>query len=97
MGAGWSFALMPYGAKWRRYRKAFHEHFQPNIVPNYQPIQLEATKSFLRRLLATPDDFMDHIRQYVPCVYRVTIYLTTNGGTAFLPAQSWRSYMESQF
>lgn len=62
MGAGWAFSLMPYGATWRRHRKTFHGHFHSNIVPKYQPIQLEATRSFLRRLSATPDDFMHHIQ-----------------------------------
>ena len=60
---------MPYGATWRRYRKAFHEHFHPNIVSKYQPTQAEAAKTFLRRLLASPDDFMDHIRQYAALPY----------------------------
>ena len=69
MGTGWALVFMPYGASWRRYRKAFHEHFHPNIVSKYQPIQAEAAKTFLRRLLASPDDFMDHIRQYAALPY----------------------------
>ena len=60
---------MPYGATWRKYRKAFHEHFQLNVVSKYQPIQAEAAKTFLRRLLASPDDFMDHMRQYADFPY----------------------------
>jgi len=69
MGAGWSFSLMPYRATWRKYRKAFYEHFHPNIVSKYQPIQAEEAKTFLRRLLASPDDFMDYIRQYAAFPY----------------------------
>ena len=69
MGTGWTFAFMPYGAAWRKHRKIFHEHFHPNIVSKYQPIQVEAAKTFLRRLLASPDDFMDHTRQYAAFPY----------------------------
>ena len=69
MGAGWSMGFSPYGATWRRRRKAFHEHFHPNIVSKYQPIQAKAAKTFLRRLLASPDDFMDHMRQYADFPY----------------------------
>ncbi|EDR09902.1 uncharacterized protein LACBIDRAFT_233802 [Laccaria bicolor S238N-H82] len=64
MGAGWALAFLPYGATWRSHRKAFHEHFHSNIVSKYQPIQAEAAKTFLRRLLASPDDFMEHMRHY---------------------------------
>ena len=55
--------LMPYGLRWRRHRKLFHEYFNHNAVTKYQPIQRQEVQAFLRRLLVTPDDFLHHIRQ----------------------------------
>lgn len=56
---------MPYGTTWRRHRRAFHEHFHLNAVHNYVPIITQETQALLRRLLKTPECFMDHIRQCV--------------------------------
>jgi cytochrome P450 len=62
---GWDFDIpdMPYGTKWRRHRRAFHEHFHANAVHKYLPIQVKETQALLRRLLTTPQNFMRHIRQ----------------------------------
>jgi cytochrome P450 len=58
-----SLALMPYGRWWRRHRRLFHEHFHPNAVKKYYPIQRQEVQAFLRRLLVSPDDFFHHVRQ----------------------------------
>ena len=58
-----SLALIPYGLWWRRHRRLFHEHFHRNAVKKYQPIQRQEVQAFLRRLLVTPDNFFQHIRQ----------------------------------
>ncbi|KAJ3552268.1 hypothetical protein NP233_g12920 [Leucocoprinus birnbaumii] len=63
MGFNWVFGLMRYGAWWRRNRRTFHDHFHPNAVPKYQSIQVSSARSFLRWLLKTPDDFVNHIRR----------------------------------
>ena len=55
--------LMPYGLWWRRHRRLFHEYFHCNAVTKYQPIQKQEVQAFLRRLLVTPDNFSQHIRQ----------------------------------
>ncbi|KIJ97235.1 hypothetical protein K443DRAFT_257636 [Laccaria amethystina LaAM-08-1] len=62
MGYSWILALMPYGTAWRRHRRAFHEHFHLNAVHKYVPIITKETQALLRRLLETPECFMDHIR-----------------------------------
>ena len=69
MGTGWALVFMPYGATWRRFCKAFHEYFHLNIISKYQPIQAEAAKMFLHRLLASSDNFMGHIQQYAALPY----------------------------
>ncbi|KAF8154532.1 cytochrome P450 [Crassisporium funariophilum] len=58
----YNMAFLPYGSWWRRHRRAFHEHFHPNVVAQYQPVQTREVRAFLHRLLSTPDNFMHHIR-----------------------------------
>ncbi|KAI0764617.1 O-methylsterigmatocystin oxidoreductase [Trametes elegans] len=58
----WEFGLWGYTDEWRRHRKAFHQLFHQNVIPNYQPIQVAQTRQFLRKLAADPDDFVAHIR-----------------------------------
>ena len=58
-----SMSKMPYGLWWRKHRKLFHQFFHRNAVIKYQPIQRQEVRAFLRRLLATPDNFLHHIRQ----------------------------------
>ena len=61
----WDYAtpFIAYDAMWRKQRRVFHEFFQLNAVSKYLPIQSRVAHNFLRRLLATPDDFLHHIRQ----------------------------------
>ncbi|KAF9449842.1 cytochrome P450 [Macrolepiota fuliginosa MF-IS2] len=61
---GWSycFAAFPYGAWWRRHYRLFHHHFSADKLVKFQPTLLRTTRSFLRRLLSNPDDFLDHTR-----------------------------------
>ncbi|KAF8573529.1 cytochrome P450 [Ramaria rubella] len=51
MGFDWNFGLMPYGERWRRHRKVFHQEFKPTSVVKYQSMQ-------------TPEHFMEHIRHF---------------------------------
>lgn len=61
---GWDFLMtfLPYGELWRDSRRLFHQHFTANVVPRYHPRIVKGTRRLLLRLLATPDDFMAHIR-----------------------------------
>lgn len=56
---------MSYGAWWRRHRRAFHQFFNPNAVMELRSMQRTQVGHFLNRVLNTPDDFYEHIRQYV--------------------------------
>lgn len=58
-----NFGLLPYGVSWRKHRRTFHQYFNIDAVTKYRPIQRREVHSFLRRLLATPEDFLLHIRQ----------------------------------
>ena len=63
MGGGFNFGVLPYGVRWRKRRRSFHEFFHPGVVENYIPIQRQAVHGLLRRLLVTPEDFLHHIHQ----------------------------------
>ena len=68
MGWDFTFALMPYGVQWKKHRRTFQEYFHANELHKYIPIQRQEIRVFLRRLLVTPDEFVNHIHQWVPCL-----------------------------
>ncbi|KAJ3553127.1 hypothetical protein NM688_g3783 [Phlebia brevispora] len=61
---GWQFNIvfMRYGDRWRDTRRAFHQYYNSNQVPNYHPTVVRNTRKMLASLLETPDDFMTHLR-----------------------------------
>ncbi|KAF9449155.1 cytochrome P450 [Macrolepiota fuliginosa MF-IS2] len=61
---GWSynFGLMPYGSRWRQHYRLFHDHYGEDQLAKFQPTLLKTTRSFLRRLLSNPGDFLHHTR-----------------------------------
>ncbi|KAF9044348.1 cytochrome P450 [Panaeolus papilionaceus] len=71
---GWSFNLawQPYGDWWRRHRKAFHEHFNPNIIEKYDPIQTQEHHQFLVNLLREPAAFSGHVHQEAKRAEKIT-------------------------
>lgn len=63
---GWkdTFVLVPYGDRFRNYRKFFHQVIGSNSsVSLYNPIEELETHRFLKSLLKNPDDLVTHIRQ----------------------------------
>ncbi|KAI0350830.1 cytochrome P450 [Trametes cingulata] len=58
----WEFGLWGYTEEWRRHRKAFHQLFHQNVIPDYRPSQIMQTRRFLRKLLDDPAKFVPHIR-----------------------------------
>jgi hypothetical protein len=65
MGFSWNFAFMPYGQSWKDHRKIFHQELNLTGVIRCRPHILVVTRKFLRAILQSPDDFMEHLRQYV--------------------------------
>ncbi|PPQ75950.1 hypothetical protein CVT26_005853 [Gymnopilus dilepis] len=59
---GYNLAFQPYGNWWRRHRKSFNNHFRPDVLPKYRPIQLREVRALLNRRLTSPEKFMHHIR-----------------------------------
>ncbi|KAH8984409.1 cytochrome P450 [Lactarius akahatsu] len=58
----WNIAFLPYGPRWRTWRKVFHEHFHPQATRQYLPRELKATRQLLVNLLRTPNNYRDHLR-----------------------------------
>ena len=58
----WNFAAMPYGARWRQYRRAFHQHFNQLAIPRYHPIMYEEASAFLAKLKDDPAQWVAHLR-----------------------------------
>lgn len=62
---GWSFniAFMPYGDRWRDSRRAFHQYYNSNQIPNYHWRVTKGVRELLVQLSDDPDHFIDHVRQ----------------------------------
>ncbi|KAI0770060.1 cytochrome P450 [Fomes fomentarius] len=50
-GNDWILGLIPYGQRWRSYRRAIWQYFHPDAINKYYP-----------KLLDNPEDFRKHIR-----------------------------------
>lgn len=56
---------MPYGEKWRRHRRVFHQSFTERESLTYRPTQTQKVQDMLHGLLSTPENFMEHIKTQV--------------------------------
>ncbi|ETW76894.1 cytochrome P450 monooxygenase 74 [Heterobasidion irregulare TC 32-1] len=65
LGFRWALGFMPYGRKWRNTRKAFHSCFNSTASLRYHRLDLQASHELLRRLLDTPQAFVEHVRHVV--------------------------------
>ncbi|EAU84014.2 cytochrome P450 [Coprinopsis cinerea okayama7 len=63
---GWKNALVltPYGDRFRRFRKMFHQLIGTHAsMAHFHSVEEEETQEFLRALLRDPSNFVQHIRQ----------------------------------
>ncbi|EEB92377.1 hypothetical protein MPER_09122, partial [Moniliophthora perniciosa FA553] len=63
---GWknTLVLVPYSQRFRNYRRLAHQLFgNAQLMKGFHPIEELETHRFLKRLLAKPDSFQDHIRK----------------------------------
>jgi len=59
MGFDFSFTVMAYGEDWKKHRRAFHQHFNQNVIVDYRPTQLKHARAMMRRLLDSPNDLYE--------------------------------------
>jgi cytochrome P450 len=65
VGLGWHFGFMPHGDEWREHRKLFNHDFNPTSALKYHPMERKWTITFLKNLLDTPQDFLEHVQHMV--------------------------------
>jgi hypothetical protein len=70
----WNIALVPYGSRWRTWRKVFHEYFHSNASLQYRPRELKAARHLLENILRTPEDYRHHIRLSVASLSSIVDY-----------------------
>ncbi|KAF8649224.1 hypothetical protein AX16_005932 [Volvariella volvacea WC 439] len=62
VGWGFAFVFMRYGSTWRKHRKLMHQSFRPSVVSKFNSHIMKSTHTFLRNLLAEPEDYEYHLR-----------------------------------
>ncbi|KAF8912667.1 cytochrome P450 [Mucidula mucida] len=70
----WDFGFLRYSDLWRLHRKTFHQYFNANEIRAYEPIQLNASRAFLERMLRRPDDFFHHVRNHLGSAILFIVY-----------------------
>lgn len=53
---------MGYGQEWREHRRELHRVLNPEVIVEYQHIQLAVVRNFLRSLLETPLDLSQNLK-----------------------------------
>jgi len=72
VGYDQTIVLLPYGSRWRTYRKYFARVVGPGkAVQSLHPLIDEEAKRFLKRVAVTPDDLLKHLRKSVSTQPRV--------------------------
>ena len=64
---GWDLnvAMQPYGDKWREHRRIVHQQFHIGSLEKYHAVLSEESRKLLRRLLSSPEKFIEHTKQSV--------------------------------
>jgi hypothetical protein len=62
--------MLPYGDVWRASRRIFTKYFNPSNPGINQARETIYVRRFLGQLLVKPNDFLQHVRTYVP-IYHI--------------------------
>ncbi|KAF8523756.1 cytochrome P450 [Hysterangium stoloniferum] len=74
VGMNWSFAVMPYGERWRRHRHAFHQRLNSTVLNQYTPVQTKHARNLLQKLHKFPDNWELLIRHSIGAVIMEITY-----------------------
>ncbi|CAE7203775.1 unnamed protein product, partial [Rhizoctonia solani] len=68
--SGWTEAILfvPYGPRLRTYRRFLHQTLNPRATLDFQNLQIEEMRKFMKRLLKEPERFYEHARLYAGAV-----------------------------
>lgn len=58
----WDYGFLPYGDEWKTHRKLFMSKFGIAPVKKYRPCQAKVVPRLLKRLLKSPDAFVEHYK-----------------------------------
>ncbi|KAF9484255.1 cytochrome P450 [Pholiota conissans] len=74
--SGWTYAttFKRYGPAWQDHRRLLHQKFRPAASLTFRPIQVEKVNDMLNSLLATPEDFMTHIKTLSAAIIMSAMY-----------------------
>lgn len=61
---GWEFnvGFIPYGASWRKHRKAMHHALNQTAMLSYRDIQLNKVHQLVKNIALVPADMEAHLR-----------------------------------
>lgn len=61
---GWEFnvGFIPYGASWRKHRKAMHHALNQTAMLSYRDIQLNKVLQLVRNIMQVPEEMEVHLR-----------------------------------
>ncbi|TFK63909.1 cytochrome P450 [Pluteus cervinus] len=73
---GWSYnsALLPYGTKWRRHRRLFHQVLKKDAATTYEPVEAKKIHELLYNLLSEPEAVLGHCRTATAAIIMATVY-----------------------
>ncbi|KAF8193905.1 cytochrome P450 [Mycena galopus ATCC 62051] len=74
VGFRWHIGAMRYGPRWKEHRKVLLQQFQPSEVRLHRPVELEAARVLLQRLLESPLKYERHFRHMAAMVILSTAY-----------------------
>ncbi|KAK7013825.1 O-methylsterigmatocystin oxidoreductase [Favolaschia claudopus] len=74
MGFSWLFSSLPYGARYRKHRTMFHNHFQAKVIPKYHQILLNSVHTLLRNLADEPEELKHNLRRTTTAIVLSVTY-----------------------
>ncbi|CAL1703243.1 unnamed protein product [Somion occarium] len=89
----WSVGRMNYGDKWRRLRKVFHHYYSASAIRQYDGIQFENVRAFLKRLRDSPEKFLIHSRfVFAALIMNVTygVHIEDEHNKHLVEAEAWQ-------
>ncbi|KAI0718536.1 CyP450 monooxygenase [Cerioporus squamosus] len=79
IGGDWALVFDQYDSQWRQRRRAFHRHFGPKSINQYEGIQEDSARRLLQDLLTKSGSFDDHLRfAFGSTILRVVYGITTS-------------------
>ena len=74
MGWNWALFLLPYGEKFKRYRKYLTGYLKKPLMPKYYPTQLKEVHKMLNDVLDDPANYKYHFKRMSAGIIITTMY-----------------------